>query len=273
VQSPSAPQHDEAPHPEPKPPDESKKKEPPASHSNPEKERKTGIFTKVTSLMSLVLLLLIIAGLLFARSKALTVLDSIDKELYTIQETTLRGTLVVTKGVTVGTVLPVGEVIQKMSGLPDEIPIDTKATLNTQSELDTILNLDTSIPIETTSTSTLEGLDLGLETITIPIETTAPLKTTVPLNTTLPINTTLPLKFSIPISEEIDVGLDRDLDLETTIPVDAEIPMELDISDSNFNDRIDSWHDIINTIRKILLSPEKSRDNFDIEMTDLTTEP
>lgn len=215
--------------------------------------------------MVIVLAIAVGLALVTARSKILSILDSIDEELYTIQETKLTGTLRVTKGVTVGTELPVGEVMQKLNALPDSVPINTNIPLNTQTNLDTDFKLNTSLPFDFDATSSIELPPLGtLETISIPIETTAPLNTTVPIDTTLPINTTLPLQFDIPVSDQFDLALDSDLDLETTIPVNAEIPMEFDIGESNISERMDRWHEIINTVRKALFAKEKTRADFDI---------
>ena len=228
----------------------------------------------MSAIIVIVLAVLVGLALVGARMKVLDVLDSIDQELYIIQETKLKGTLKVTEGVTVGTVLPVGEVMQKLNALPDSVPINTNIPLNTQADLDTDFDINSSLPIDVDATSSIELPPLGtLETISIPIETTAPLNTTVPIDTTLPINTTLPLQFDIPVSDQFDLALDSDLDLETTIPINAEIPMEFDIGESNISDRIDAWHDIINSVRKALLAKEKTRADFNIVGVEQVVDP
>lgn len=221
------------------------------------------IFSFVGNTSAIIVLIgaiLILSALVGVRIKVLGILDALDKELYAIEDSTLEGTIRVTEGVTVGTVLPVGEVIQNLNGIPDSLPINTEIDLDTSSIINTDLDLVTQIPINTTATSSIEIPPLGnLEMISIPIITTPTIDTTIPLNTSIPIDSTVPLEFDIPLSEELQIALDEDLDLETTLPIYTEIPISLDISETNMGPRFTEWHRIINLARQLLLSPEKTK--------------
>ena len=204
--------------------------------------------------------ILVFSALIGVRIKVLGILDAIDIELYAIEDTTFEGTVRVTEGITVGTILPVGEVLQNLNGIPDILPINTEINLDTTSIINTDLDLVTRIPINTTASSIIEIPPLGsLETISIPINTSSAIDTTIPLNTSIPINTTVPLDFNIPLSEELQISLDEDLNLETTLPIYTEIPLSFNMAETNLGPRFAEWHRIINLARQMLLASEKTR--------------
>ena len=199
-------------------------------------------------------------SLLIARSKVLAIIDMVDKELYTIEDMTLEGTIKVGRDVTIGSTIPTGEIVEKLNAIPSSIPIDTSVPISTTLDLDTDLPLSTSIPITAISNSTLEIPGFGnLQPITIPINTTSPLNTTLPLDTIVPISSTIPFSFDIPISQSIRDQFNDDIDISTTIPINAQIPVQLDVSESNITERFSQWHIILNKVRSLLIGSEKTK--------------